>query len=174
MKETRQTWQKLAELAAHERDPDKLRALIRELTEALDEQTAKPGHKSSQKLLSKRLLFVDDEEGIRATLPLLLRARGFDVRVAANVAEALLETRTHDFDVLLSDLNIGKDDDGFTVVQAMRKAHPHCVNILLTGYPGFESALQAIHDEVDGYFVKPADLDSLVTTIEHKLRSRKQ
>ena len=103
-----------------------------------------------------------------------MRARGFDVRVAANVAEALLEMRTHNFDVLLSDLNIGKDDDGFTVVQAMRKAHPHCVNILLTGYPGFESALQAIHDEVDDYFVKPADLNSLVSTIERKLRSRKQ
>ena len=174
MKQTQQTWQKLAELAAHERDPDKLRALIRELTEALDEQTAKPGHRFAQESLSKRLLFVDDEEGIRATLPLLLRARGFDVRVAANVAEALLEMRTRNFDVLLSDLNIGKDDDGFTVVQAMRKAHPHCINILLTGYPGFESALQAIQDDVDGYFVKPADLDSLVSTIERKLRSRKQ
>ena len=121
---------------------------------------------------SKRLLFVDDEEGIRLTLPLLLKARGFDVRVAASVAEALSEMRTHNFDVLLSDLNIGKEDDGFTVVQAMRKAHPNCVNILLTGYPAFESALQAIEDDVDGYFVKPADLDSLVTTIERKLRSR--
>src|SRR5712675_1787030 len=140
MKETRQTWQKLAELAAHERDPDKLRALIRELTEALDEQTAKPGHKSSQKLLSKRLLFVDDEEGIRATLPLLLRARGFNVRVAASVSEALSEIRTHEFDVLLSDLNIGEDGDGFAVVRAMRKAYPNCVSILLTGYPAFESA----------------------------------
>ena len=115
---------------------------------------------------------MDDEEGIRLTLPLLLEARGFDVRVAANVAEALSEMRTHKFDVLLSDLNIGKDDDGFTVVQAMRKAHPNCVNILLTGYPAFESALQALHDEVDDYFVKPADLDSLISTIERKLRTR--
>jgi len=166
------TWQKLAELAAHERDPDKLRALIRELTEALDEQTGRLAQKPSQEPLSKRLLFVDDEEGIRLTLPLLLQARGFDVRVAANVTEALSEMRTHDFDVLLSDLNIGKDDDGFSVVQAMRKAHPRCINILLTGYPGFDSALQALHDEVDDYFVKPADLDSPTNTIERKLRSR--
>jgi len=170
MSETLKPWQKLAELAAHERDPDKLRALIRELTEALDHQTGK--HPQKAEHLSKRLLFVDDEEGIRATLPLLLQARGFDVRVAANVLEALSEMKTHDFDVLLSDLNIGKDDDGFTVVQAMRKAHPHCINILLTGYPGFESALQALHDEVDDYFVKPADLDSLINTIERKLRNR--
>src|SRR6266705_3700984 len=123
--------------------------------------------------LSKRLLFVDAEEGIRLTLPLLLQARGFDVRVAASVPEALSEIKTHKFDVLLSDLNIGEDGDGFAVVRAMRKAHPHCVNILLTGYPAFESALQALHDEVDDYFVKPADLDSLVSTIERKLRSRK-
>jgi len=121
---------------------------------------------------SKRLLFVDDEEGIRLTLPLLLRARGFDVRVAASVPEALSEIRTHEFDVLLSDLNIGEDGDGFAVVRAMRKAYPNCVSILLTGYPAFESAVQAIEDEVDGYFVKPADIDPLVSTIERKLRTR--
>src|SRR6266566_3765221 len=121
---------------------------------------------------SKRLLFVDDEEGIRLTLPLLLQARGFNVRVAASVPEALSEIRTHEFDVLLSDLNIGEDGDGFAVVRAMRKAHPTCVNILLTGYPAFESAVQAIEDEVDDYFVKPANLDSLISTIERKIRVR--
>src|SRR5256886_16630322 len=121
---------------------------------------------------SKRLLFVDDE-GIRLTLPLVLQARGFNVRDAASVPEALSEIRTHEFDVLLSDLNIGEDGDGFAVVRAMRKAHPNCIAILLTGYPAFESAVQAIQDEVDGYFVKPADLDSLVSTIERKLRTRK-
>jgi len=101
-----------------------------------------------------------------------LQQGGFDVRVAASVPEALSEIRTHEFDVLLSDLNIGKDGDGFTVVQAMRKAHPTCVNVLLTGYPAFESAVQVIHDEVDDYFVKPANLDSLISTIERKIRVR--
>ena len=167
----RKTWQQLAELAAGEQDPDKLRALIRELTEALDEQTKGITRQPPQQL-SKRLLFVDDEEGIRATLPVLLRQRGFDVRVAADVAEALSEMKTHDFDVLLSDLNIGQDGDGFAVIRAMRNAHPGCVAILLTGYPGFESSLQALHDEVDDYFLKPANLDSLVSTIERKLRTR--
>jgi ActR/RegA family two-component response regulator len=105
--------------------------------------------------------------------PCSLQQRGFDVRVAATVPEALSEIRTHQVDVLLSDLNIGKDGDGFTVVQAMRRAHPNCVTVLLTGYPAFESALQAIHDEVDDYFVKPADLDSLIGTIERKLQARR-
>src|SRR5207253_10281973 len=120
---------------------------------------------------SKRLLFVDDE-GIRLTLPLVLQARGFNVRVAASVPEALSEIRTHEFDVLLSDLNIGEDGDGFSVIRAMRKTHPKCVAILLTGYPAFETAVQAIEDGVDGYLVKPADINSLVSTIERKLRIR--
>ena len=124
--------------------------------------------------LSKRLLFVDDEEGIRTTLPTILERRGFDVRVAASVPEALSEIRTHEFDVLLSDLNIGEDGDGFSVIRAMRKAHPKCVAILLTGYPAFETAVQAIEDGVDGYLVKPADISSLVSTIERKLRTRQE
>ena len=169
----KRTWRQIAELAANEKDPDKLRALVRELTEALDEQKTRLGPLPPKTQLSKRLLFVDDEEGIRETLPLLLQARGFDVRVAASVAEALVEIRSHKFDVLLSDLNIGKDGDGFTVVKAMRRAQPNCVTVLLTGYPGFESALQAIHDEVDDYFVKPAELDSLISTIERKLLARR-
>ena len=37
-----------------------------------------------------------------------LQQRGFEVRVAASVPEALAEIRTHKFDVLLSDLNIGE------------------------------------------------------------------
>ena len=115
---------------------------------------------------------MDDEEGIRRTLPLLLQERGFDVRVAASVAEALSEIRTHEFDILLSDLNIGEDGDGFTVVRAMRKACPNCVTVLLTGYPAFESAVQALHDEVGDYFVKPAELDSLISAIERRLRAR--
>src|SRR5437588_5017334 len=120
----------------------------------------------------RRLLFVDDEEGIRTTLPTILERRGFDVRVAASVPEALSEIKTYKFDVLLSDLNIGEDGDGFTVIRAMRKAQPKCVAILLTGYPAFETAVQAIEDQLDGYLVKPADLDSLVSLIERKLRAR--
>jgi len=119
----------LAEEATKEHDPDKLRSLVRELTEALDRQTTRLGPPPKTHP-SKRLLFVDDEEGIRETLPVLLQQRGFDVRVAASVPEAISEIKTHKFDVLLSDLNIGKDGDGFTVVQAMRRAHPNCVTVL--------------------------------------------
>ncbi len=58
-------------------------------------------------------------------------------------------------------------------MKAMRRAHPNCVTVLLTGYRGLKVPLQAIHDEVDDYFVKPAELDSLISTIERKLLARR-
>jgi two-component system response regulator HydG len=117
----------------------------------------------------KRLLFVDDEPSIRLTLPAVLEDHGFSVTTAESVPDAIARIDRAQFDVLLSDLNIGQEGDGFRVVSAMRKRHPQCVNIILTGYPAFESAVLAIRHQVDDYLVKPADIDILVRTIKHKL-----
>src|SRR5579864_2177665 len=118
------------------------------------------------------ILFVDDETNIRLTLAAILRQSGFEVTVAATVAEALREINTQHFDVLISDLNIGEPGDGFTVVSAMRRTQPHAVTLIITGYPAFETALQAIRSQVDDYVVKPADVANLVDRIEDKLRQR--
>jgi len=119
-----------------------------------------------------RMLFVDDEPSIRLTLPAILRMHGHTVEVAATVLEALTAIQAQKFDVLISDLNIGNAGDGFTVVSAMRRSQPECVTLILTGYPGFESALQAIRSQVDDYLVKPTQVERLVETIERKLSDR--
>jgi len=121
-------------------------------------------------MLRPNILFVDDEPGLRLTLPPILTLHGFDVRTAESVAEALTEITTHKFNVLISDLNIGEPGDGFTVVSAMRRTQPQCVTFIVTGFPAFESALSAIQQQVDGYFVKPAQVDVLVAQIEAKLK----
>jgi two-component system, response regulator RegA len=120
----------------------------------------------------KRILFVDDEDSIRLTLPLVLQQRGFEVKVAGSVAEAVAKIKSNTFDVLLSDLNIGEAGDGFAVVRAIREVNAQCVAIILTGYPGFESAVEGIHHDIDDYVVKPADIDVLVATVEQKLAAR--
>jgi DNA-binding NtrC family response regulator len=120
----------------------------------------------------RRLLFVDDEDSIRLTLPLVLQQRGFEVKVAGSVAEAISIIQTQKFDVLLSDLNIGEAGDGFAVVRAARKVNQRCVTIILTGYPGFETAVEAIRQQIDDYVVKPADIDLLVDTVERRLAAR--
>ena len=106
---------------------------------------------------SPRVLFVDDEAGIRLTLSAILEREGFAVTVASTVSEALALISAEKYDVLLSDLNIGQASDGFTVVSAMRRTQPEAVTMILTGYPAFESALRALREQVDEFLTKPAN-----------------
>ena len=122
---------------------------------------------------SKQILFVDDEAGIRATLPAVLRRRGFTVAVVATVAEAREEIKKQRFDLLLTDLNIEREADGFEVVRAMREAHPACVNIILTGYQGLDTAMEGIREKIDEYILKPTDTDKLIALVVGKLAERK-
>src|SRR5207244_11703093 len=114
-----------------------------------------------------KILFVDDEETIRLTLPPVLQSYGFDVTCAATVSEALNVIRQQSFDVLISDLNIGHPGDGFTVISAMRSAQPDAVRFVLTGYPAFESALEVIHEEVDDFLIKLTETETLVDMISY-------
>ena len=119
-----------------------------------------------------RILFVDDEPSIRLTLPAILEMHGFEVETAADVPEALALIQKEQFDVLLSDLNIGQPGDGFTVVSAMRRTQPTAITMIITGYPAFETALEAIRKQVDDYVVKPTDAEQLIEIIERKLHQR--
>jgi YesN/AraC family two-component response regulator len=119
-----------------------------------------------------KILFVDDEDSIRLTFTPLLQSYGFAVTSAATVAEALDVMTKNKFDVLISDLNIGHPGDGFTVVSAMRKHQPDALRFILTGYPAFESALEAIREEVHDYLIKPTETEILVEKIRSKLAQR--
>lgn len=120
-----------------------------------------------------RVLFVDDEENIRMTLPPMLEAYGFKVVSVATVPEALRLVSQEKFDVLIADLNVGSPGDGFTVVSAMRRTQPDAATFILTGYPDIETALEAIRQQVDDYLIKPTEIDSLVETVNGKLADRK-
>ena len=126
-----------------------------------EEQTSLPS--------KTRVLFVDDEQSIRLTLPAILEKQGFEVAVAASVPEALEFINHRPFDVLLTDLNIGSPADGFILVSAMRKIQPGTATFILTGYPDFQTALEAIRKQVDDYFTKPADIPTLVSTLRAKV-----
>src|SRR5436190_17040628 len=122
--------------------------------------------------MATRILFVDDEAGIRKTLAVILEQHGFDVTTASTVREALEHLNTSTFEVLLSDVNIGQPGDGFTVVSAMRRVQPGAATFILTGYPDFDTALQAIRSQVDDYLLKPTDVPTLIHAIRRRLENR--
>jgi DNA-binding response OmpR family regulator len=124
------------------------------------------------KTLLKRVLFVDDEPSIRATLPVILRRYGFTVTVAATVQGAIETIQNAPFDLLLCDLNIEGQSDGFEVIRAMRQVNPDCVIIVLTGYPALDSALEGLRLHIDDYISKPASADTLVALLADKLAAR--
>jgi two-component system response regulator RegA len=96
------------------------------------------------------------------------------VTVASTVAEAFEEIKKQEFDLLLSDLNIEAEHDGYTVIRAMRQANPNCINIVLTGYPDEESADEGLKLGIDDYIAKPANADALVAMLAEKLTARKK
>lgn len=115
---------------------------------------------------------MDDEDSIRLTLSRILVKCGFDVTTVPTVEGALAEIAAQKFDALLSDLNLPIQNEGFTVIRAMRKQQPRCVNFILTGYPGEESALQALDYQVVRYFTKPVDIDELVRIMNENLAAK--
>ena len=123
-------------------------------------------------MANARLLFVDDDPKIVLTMPQILRQHGYHVTAVESVSDALAQIGTAQFDLLLTDLNIGEQDDGLTVVSAMRRTQPNCLILILTGFPGFDTVLEAMHNQVDEYLIKPAPIPALLGLIEQKLTER--
>jgi CheY-like chemotaxis protein len=117
----------------------------------------------------KRILLVDDNDDVRAVFQEGLEAYGFEVVAAASVNEALRFISTEKFEVLLSDLHMPDAGDGFTVVSAMRHAHPKAVTLVLSGYPALQEAMAAILLEADEVLVKPIGLAAVAEIIQKKL-----
>jgi ActR/RegA family two-component response regulator len=72
------------------------------------------------------------------------------------------------FEILVCDLNIAEPNEGFVIVTAMRKAQPQSIIVPLTGNPGFETTVEGIRQDVDDYFVKPADYEALISILEKR------
>src|SRR5260370_27463407 len=89
------------------------------------------------------ILVVDDEASARSTLALLLRHRGHRVREADSVTAAIRELPADAFDVIVTDLRM-PDGVGLDVLHTAKTHCPDANVILLTAYPPWESAKQAM------------------------------
>jgi DNA-binding response OmpR family regulator len=125
--------------------------------------------KDTRQVNKKRLLLVDDNDDVRTVFQEGMQAHGFEVVAAASVNEALRLISTEKFDVLLSDLHMPDAGDGFTVVSAMRHAHPNAVTLVLSGYPALQEAMAAMLLEADEVLVKPVGLTAVAEIIQRKL-----
>src|SRR6185312_9319180 len=79
-----------------------------------------------------RVLIVDDDPSIRATVSMLLAARGYDVQSAADGFDALLQMKSQVPDVIISDLNMPQMS-GFEFLSVVRRRFPQILVVAMSG-----------------------------------------
>jgi ActR/RegA family two-component response regulator len=122
--------------------------------------------------IQARILLVDDDEAVGATLQAVLEYHEFHVTTATDVSQAIHLIDTESFDVLLTDLHMPGAADGFTVISAMRHKNPDAITLLFTGYPALKEAMDAILLQADEILVKPMPIPEMVTLIRERLEKR--
>jgi DNA-binding response OmpR family regulator len=120
-----------------------------------------------------RVLLVDDDDAVRATMNTGLERKGFEVVAAASVPEALRHIASDNFDVLITDLHMPNSSDGFAVITAMRHFQPNALTLLVSGYPDVQSAMDAIVLQADEIIVKPFEIGRLSELVMDKLLNRR-
>jgi len=118
---------------------------------------------------AQRILVVDDESSISDLIATSLRFVGFDVRTAANGAQALQiaeEFKPHAMvlDVMLPDL------DGFEVCKQIRNEGVETGVLFLTAKDGMEDKVKGLTLGGDDYMTKPFSLEELVARLRALLR----
>ena len=113
-----------------------------------------------------RVLIVEDEFLIAKRTEIELIKSGIHVEgIANNVADAKNLLKTKNIDVLLLDVELGEKKTGIDLANEIREEYQVSI-IYLTSFDDFNTKNEIFKSSPLGYFVKPIDYRSLVTTIE--------
>ncbi|OLE66958.1 MAG: hypothetical protein AUG09_04965 [Acidobacteria bacterium 13_1_20CM_2_68_7] len=118
-----------------------------------------------------RVLIVEDEAYVRASLGELLGERGFDVDLAEDVTTAIASLSRSPVDVVLTDLRL-PGADGQDLVKRMQAAYPQVPVVVLTGQGTIASAVACIKAGASDYILKPADPEALEVALDRALANR--
>jgi two-component system nitrogen regulation response regulator NtrX len=111
--------------------------------------------------MSETVLIVDDEESVRRTFQEWLASSGLGVAVfaAADAESALRVASERPIDLAILDWNLGSGSDGLRLLEDIVEFQPDVVAILVTGFAGIATPLQALRMGVRDYLDKNADLN---------------
>jgi two-component system response regulator RegA len=113
---------------------------------------------------ARSVLVVDDDERFAQTLAQALGRRGWTARVAHDVAAALAAARSEPPDAAIVDLRLAAED-GLTLLEPLRSAHPQMRIIVLTGYASIATAVKAIKLGADDYLAKPVTASAVADAL---------
>jgi FixJ family two-component response regulator len=124
-----------------------------------------------RKVMSEKVLLVDDEQDFLEALATRMEDRGMDVSTTTSAADALKKVEAGAYDAVVLDLNM-PEMDGLEVLKAMKEKRPELQIILLTGYATVQKGVEAMKFGAMDFIEKPADLKTLTEKI-HQASAQK-
>ena len=119
--------------------------------------------------MKRRILLADDEMAILLTLKAILEINGFEVDTARSAAEAVTKLEANQYHMVITDMKMEKEESGYDVVRAARKAAYSPAVAILTAYPFLGSDWK--REGAQSMLVKPTNTEDLLRQIEALLIS---
>jgi two-component system, OmpR family, KDP operon response regulator KdpE len=115
-----------------------------------------------------RLLLVEDDADLRASIAASLNARNYSVREAATARDGLAAWASHRPDLILLDLGL-PDADGLEVIARVRRDAPTPILVLSARHQE-RDRVEALDLGADDYLTKPFGVTELLARIRALLR----
>ena len=118
-----------------------------------------------------RLLVVEDERHLAASLKLNFELEGYDVDMAASARQAatFLLQRVSGYDAIILDVML-PDTDGFQLCRRLRESGNFTPVLMLTACGTTEDRVTGLEVGADDYLVKPFELSELLARVRSMLR----
>jgi len=114
------------------------------------------------------ILIIDDKVQFSRSLGENLQDLGYRFRSATCAAEAIAELKTGEISLVLLDIVLG-EEDGLSVLQRIRAAHPRLPVIMITGYASISTAVSSMKLGALDYIQKPVNFTVLSKLIDNAL-----
>lgn len=120
----------------------------------------------------ERVLVIDERKATGDSLGLILQNSGYDVSVVYNADEALTETQTGDFDLVIADIEV-PTVDSLEILHQIKQQDADIVVIMATDYPTLETVIKAIRCNAYDYLIRPLEkADEVLAIVGEGLRKR--
>ena len=112
----------------------------------------------------KSLLIVDDDDPLRGRLARAMEKKGFEVKDAKTIENAIKLVRSSPPKFALVDLRL-EDGSGLDVVHEINKVKKDSRIVMLTGYGNLPTAVAAVKAGAIDYMAKPVDADDVESAL---------
>jgi DNA-binding NtrC family response regulator len=119
--------------------------------------------------MSSKILVVEDEHAIRLALKGLLKREGHEVELAEDGEVATERLRSEAFDLVITDLALGRGASGMDVLRVAKEERPETAVVMITAHGSEKIAVEAMKSGADDYVPKPFDNDELRVVVARSL-----